>query len=39
VRHEDYAAGPEAARKIFDFIGEPVDPERVAAVLGRLLEH
>lgn len=39
VRHEDYAAGPEAARKIFDFLGEPFDPDRVAAVLGRLLEH
>lgn len=39
IRYEDYAAGPEAARRIFDFLGEPFDPDRVAAVLGRTLKH
>ena len=39
VRYEDYAAGPEAAQRIFDFLGEPFDPDRVAAVLGQPLKH
>ena len=39
VRYEDYAAGPDATRKIFDFLGEPFDSDRVAVVLGRSLEH
>ncbi len=34
-----YAEGPEGLRPLFDFLGEPMDVEKVAAVLGQRLTH
>lgn len=39
LRYEDYDGNPEGMRLLFDFLGEPFDPDRVAAVLAQRLTH
>ena len=39
MHYNDYITGPEAWRPLFDFLGEPFDPDLVRAVLGRKLMH
>jgi hypothetical protein len=39
LRYEDYDGNPEGMRPLFDFLGEPFDAARVAAVLDRRLTH
>ena len=39
LRYEDYAGNPDGARALFDFLGEPFDAARVAAVLDQRLTH
>ncbi|WP_083101239.1 sulfotransferase [Pseudophaeobacter leonis] len=39
LHYNDYISGPEAWRRLFDFLGEPFDPELVQATLDRKLMH
>lgn len=39
IAYEGLAHGPDYLRHIFDFLGEPFDPDAVAALLARQLGH
>jgi hypothetical protein len=39
LHYNDYIRGPEAWRGLFDFLGEPFDPDLVQATLDRKLMH
>ena len=39
LHYDDYADDPEALRPLFDFLGEPFERGRVAAVASRRLSH
>jgi len=39
IEYEKYSEGPEYVASIFDFLGEPHDQDKIAAVLNRSLKH
>jgi len=39
LHYDDYAGRPETLRPLYDFLGEPFDAARVAAVMGERLKH
>ncbi|NVJ97154.1 MAG: sulfotransferase [Alphaproteobacteria bacterium] len=39
LQYEDYVGQPEKLAPLFEFLGEPFDPERIAEVTGRRLKH
>lgn len=39
LHYDDYVGRPEAFRPLFDFLGEPFEPDRVAEVIGQRLDH
>lgn len=39
MHYDDYKGRPQAFRRLFDFLGEPFDADRVAEVIGQRLDH
>lgn len=39
LHYDDYAGRPETLRPLYDFLSEPFDAARVAAVMGERLKH
>ena len=39
TRYEDFSTDPEALRSFFELIGEPMDVDRIAAILRERLTH